>query len=60
MRSTVSSICFDAGNASDDILSLLIHLKRNLSDLNTRTKTQEHPIVRQFVEVMKLIYLGEK
>lgn len=45
---------------SDDVLVLLLYLKRNLDDPKVKTKTQEHPIIKQFTEVMKLIYLGEK
>ncbi len=60
MKAKASTVGFNMDDISDDVLVLLLYLKRNLDDPKVKTKTQEHPIIKQFTEVMKLIYLGEK
>lgn len=52
--------CFKAENLGVDTCVLLDSLLRNLSDHVLKAKTETHPIIKHFIEVLNVIYMGGK
>jgi len=52
--------CFKSELLSVDFCVMLDTLLRNLQDPLTQHKTQKHPIVKRFTEVLNVIYMGGK